>query len=77
MKIKILGAIISACIFILYFGFVFTMIFYTGVTTGEIPMFSFILLLIVFAIPFIGMIVALWMRIREILSGEEEEAKKY
>ena len=77
MKLKMLGAILSACFIVLYFGWIFTLLFYTGVTTGEIPMFYFILLLIVFGIPFFAIPVALWMRIKEIRSGEEEDAKKY
>ena len=74
---KLLGAILSAFVFIALFVY-FIYIFYQGsVVTGDVPMFMFLFILIFFVIPLVGVVVALIYRIQEILEGEEEEAKKY
>ena len=74
---KLLGAILSALVFIAIFIY-FIYIFYQGsVATGEVPMFMFLFILIFFVVPLVGVVIALIYRIQEILEGEEEEAKKY
>ena len=75
---KILGAVLSAFIFILYFGIAFGIVFITGLLyPGEMPFFVYIILITLFGIPFIGILIALHSRIQEINSGEEEESLKY
>ncbi len=75
---KKFGAILSALIFILYFGVAFGIVFISGLLyPGEIPFFVYLILITLFGIPFIGILIALRSRIQEINSGEEEESLKY
>jgi uncharacterized membrane protein (DUF485 family) len=77
-KKKSLGALLAGILVILYFGF-FLFISISGglFTDPEIPKFVIIVILFAFLLPIIGVIIALVSRMREINSGEEEEAKKY
>jgi hypothetical protein len=78
MKVKKLwGAILSAIVFILYFGlliFFFTM---AEILTGDLPLPVFAIISFLLLIPLVGIVTALVLRVREIQGGEEEEAKKY
>ena len=74
---KLWGAIISGGVFILYFGLLFGLFFFSGILTGDIPFPLFVLLVIFLMIPLFGISYALFSRIQEIKNGEEEEAKKY
>ena len=75
---KLLGAILSALVFILYYGMVLGILLVVELLyPGEIPLFVFLILISLFGIPLVGIIAALYSRILEIQSGEEEEAKKY
>lgn len=76
-KNKLWGAIISASVLILYFGFLFILFTYASVSTGDIPLLLFIVLSLFIALPLVGIILALVFRVKELKSGEEEEAKKY
>lgn len=76
-KNKLWGAIISASVLILYFGFLFILFTYASVSTGDIPLLLFIVLSLFIALPLVGIIIALVFRVKELKSGEEEEAKKY
>ncbi len=76
-KNKLWGAIISASVLILYFGFLFILFTYASVSTGDIPLLLFVVLSLFIALPLVGIILALVFRVKELKSGEEEEAKKY
>ena len=76
-KNKLWGAIISSSVLILYFGFLFILFTYASVSTGDIPLLLFIVLSLFIALPLVGIILALVFRVKELKSGEEEEAKKY
>ena len=76
-KNKLWGAIISASVLILYFGFLFILFTYASISTGDIPLLLFIVLSLFIALPLVGIILALVFRVKELKSGEEEEAKKY
>ena len=69
---KILGAILSALVFILYYGIILGILFVV-----EVPLVLSLIFIAIFGIPLIGIIMALYSRIIEINNGEEEEAKKY
>lgn len=76
-KKKLLGALLSGGISIIYFGtllFIFTSL---GINTKDIPLPIFILIVLFLLMPLIGIIIALISRIKEISNGEEEQAKKY
>ena len=76
-KKKLLGALLSGEISIIYFGtllFIFTSL---GINTKDIPLPIFILIVLFLLMPLIGIIIALISRIKEISNGEEEQAKKY
>jgi len=77
MNKKLWGAIVSASVFILYFGSLFLIFTLAGITTKDLPLPLFFIILLFLAIPLIGIILALIFRIKEINSGEEEDAKKY
>ena len=78
MKKKLLGAIIPGIIIIAYLALVLFVVIFSQMSAVEkMPVGVFIYLLIALCIPFIGIIAALFLRIREIENGEEEEAKKY
>ena len=75
---KLLGAILSALVFILYYGIIFGGIFLFEILyPKEMPLVLFFILIVLFGIPLVGIIMALYSRILEIQGGEEEEAKKY
>ena len=77
-KKKSLGALLAGILVILYFGFFLFVTISAGLFTDpEIPKFVIIIILFAFLLPVIGVIIALVSRMREINSGEEEEAKKY
>lgn len=76
-KKKILGAVLSGVLALLYFGAVFFLFTFLGITTKDIPLPLFIVIIIFLLIPLFGIVIALMSRIKEINSGEEEEAKKY
>lgn len=76
-KKKLLGAILSGGITIIYFGLIFLLFFYHELTTKDIPLLTFIIMLIIIFIPLAGIVISLIFRINEIKSGEEDEAKKY
>lgn len=76
-KKKLLGAILSGGITIIYFGLIFLLFFYQELTTKDIPLPTFIIMLIFIFIPLAGIVISLIFRINEIKSGEEDEAKKY
>ena len=76
-KNKLWGAIISASVFILYFGSLFILFTYAGVSTGDLPLPLFIVISLFIVLPLVGIILALVFRVKELKSGEEEESKKY
>lgn len=76
-KKKLICAILSAVFIFIYFS-VFLIIFTcTGITEGDVPLPIFIMMIIGLLAPLIGISIALVFRIKELKSGEEEEAKKY
>jgi len=75
---KIFGACLSTLIFGTLFMFIPIIISYFQFTEAEkMPWILYIFVIIVFLFPFIGMIVNLISRIKEIKGGEEDEASKY
>jgi len=75
---KILGACLSTLIFGILFMFIPIIISYFQFTEAEkMPWLLYIFIIVVFLFPFIGMIVNLISRIKEIKGGEEDEASKY
>ena len=77
MNKKLWGAIISASVFILYFGSLFLFFTAAGIFTKDFPLPLFFIILLFLSIPLVGIILALVFRVKEIKSGEEEEAIKY
>lgn len=71
---KIIGCILSGGLVFLYYIFLFSIIL---VSHNEMPINLFLFFIILFLVPIIGIVCVLFMRISEICSGEEEEAKKY
>lgn len=75
---KILGAIISSSIFELFLALSIGIMTYFQITeTDKIPWPIYIGILLMFVLPFIGIIINLIKRINEIKKGEEDEASKY
>lgn len=75
---KILGAIISSTIFELFLALSIGIMTYFQITeTNKIPWPIYIGILLMFVLPFIGIIINLIKRINEIKKGEEDEASKY
>lgn len=75
---KITGAIISSIIFILLFLFFIILITYFQLTeTEKMPMALYIFIMAIFIVPMISVIINLFIRIKEIKGGEEDEASKY
>lgn len=74
---KITGAILSSII--VSFFFILMMIVFTIFLFMDdaMPLSVYFYFMATFLIPTIGIIVSLYFRMREIESGEEEEAKKY
>lgn len=71
---KIIGCVLSGGFVLLYYIFLFSVILFSY---NEMPISIFLLFIILFLVPIIGIVCVLFMRIYEIRSGEEEEAKKY
>ncbi len=71
---KIIGCVLSGGFVLLYYIFLFSVILFSY---NEMPISMFLLFIILFLVPIIGIVCVLFMRINEIRSGEEEEAKKY
>lgn len=71
---KIIGCVLSGGFVLLYYIFLFSVILFSY---NEMPISIFLLFIILFLVPIIGIVCVLFMRISEIRSGEEEEAKKY
>lgn len=77
-KKKILGAITSSIIFSLFFLFIVVIISYFQFTEAEkIPWFFYIFIVGLFLVPVFGIYSNLFIRIKEIKGGEEDEASKY
>lgn len=75
---KVIGAIISSFIFLIFFLFIIGIITYFQLTEDDkIPWIIYYFLLFIFAFPILGMVWNLIARIKEILGGEEDEASKY
>lgn len=75
-KKKLLGAVLSGGLILIYYGVIIGCFIYLEDWTFE--RFPFItIFLLIFGIIFIALFVALLMRIKEIKNGEEEEARKY
>ena len=75
---KLIGALLAGCLVILYYGVLLFIASQAGLFTDpDIPKFLIIIILVAFLIPIVGVTIALVSRMREIQSGEEEEAKKY
>ena len=78
MNKKLLGAVLSSIFFIVYLAMLISLLVYTQLTeVDKMPTCIFIFLLVIFGVPFIGIIYALYSRVNEIHNGEEEKAKKY
>lgn len=75
---KIMGAIFSSFIFSLFFIFLTAIITYFQITEDEkMPWLIFAFMMFMFLIPIIGTFYNLFIRIKEINGGEEDEASKY
>ena len=71
---KIIGCVLSGGLVLSYYVFLFSIIISAH---NEMPISLFLFFIILFLVPIIGIVFVLFMRISEIRSGEEEEAKKY
>ena len=77
-KKKILGAILSSCIFSIIFLFLIVIITYLGFFTNDnIPIILYLFLMFILGIPTLAIFYNLFIRIKEIRRGEEDEASKY
>ncbi len=77
-KKKILGAILSSCIFSIIFLFLIVIITYLGFFTDDnIPIILYLFLMFILGIPTLAIFYNLFIRIKEIRRGEEDEASKY
>lgn len=75
---KIWGASIASLIFSLFFIFIISIISYFQITESEkMPWILYVFFIFVLIIPIISIFVNLFVRIREIRRGEEDEASKY
>lgn len=74
---KIFGACLSSFIFGALFLFMIILISLIKFSDEGMPIGVYVLFMSIFSIPLIGIISNLVMRIKEIKSGEEDEAKKY
>jgi len=74
---KILGACLSSLTFGLFFIFFIILFTYLKFTEKSFPFIAYIILVLLFGIPLLGIIVNLIKRIKEIRGGEENEASKY
>ena len=71
---KIIGCVLSGGLVLLYYVFLFSIIL---ASHNEMPNNLFLFFVLLFLFPIIGIVCVLFMRISEIRSGEEDEAKKY
>ena len=75
---KIVGAICSSIIFSLFFVFMIGLFIYLQNTeTDKLPWILFSFFMFIFGFPIVGIIYNLFIRIKEIKGGEEDEAIKY
>jgi len=74
---KILGACLSSLAFSLFF--IMFLVFFTILLFTEVvfPLMLYIILVMVFGFPVLGIALNLVKRIKEIKGGEENEASKY
>ncbi len=75
---KIFGACLSSLIsslFFLAFVILFTIIKFSK--PGEFPWTIYLILMLIFTMPLLGIVINLIKRIKEIRGGEEDEASKY
>ncbi len=74
---EILSVVLTSIICIIFFGFfivLFTMLY---IYEDDMPILIYLFLVIMFALPILGVIYNLIARIKEIRGGEEYEARKY
>lgn len=77
-KKKIVGAVLSSVLFSVFFILLLGVITYFQITMDEkCPWMLFIILVLIFGLPVIGILYNLIARIKEIMGGEEDEASKY
>ncbi len=76
-KKKIIGAITSSILFSSFFIFLIAIIIYFAITEDNLPFFILLFFLIILGLPVFGIYYNLYLRIKEILGGEEDEASKY
>lgn len=75
---KIVTAILASLFFILFFSFIIGIISYFQFTEdNKIPWIIYSFIIILSGIPVCGIVYNLYLRIKEILKGEEDEASKY
>ena len=75
---KILGAVISSLIFSSLIIMIIMMIIYFQFTEDDkMPVALFIFVISILLFPLTGVVSNLFLRIKEIKSGEEDEASKY
>ena len=75
---KIIAAILASLLFILFLGGILGMISYFQFTEStKIPWVIYFIIVLLFGLPLFGIIYNLFLRIKEILKGEEDEASKY
>lgn len=75
---KIREAVLSSCIFGLFFLFLISILSYFQITeNSKIPWVIYIFIMTILLLPVIGIIYNLILRIKEINGGEEDEASKY
>ena len=73
---KIVAAILASLFFILFFGGIVGMISYFQFTESDkIPWVIYSVIVLLFGLPLFGMIYNLFLRIKEILKGEEDFEK--
>ena len=77
MNKKLIGAILSALAFIIYYGVLFFIFVYASIQDGNVPIPIFIIFIVFLLIPMVGVSAAFILRIQELKNGEEEEASKY
>ncbi len=75
---KIIAAILVSLLFMLFLGGILGMISYFQFTEStKIPWVIYFIIVLLFGLPLFGIIYNLFLRIKEILKGEEDEASKY
>lgn len=74
---KLLGAITSSFIFIIFFISFIGIVTYFQINEESIPWLFYCIIVLIFGLPIIGIIYNLIVRIKEINGGEEDEASKY